>query len=79
MIRLFYLDNMVWLLMSNEGNFKFQEKIVFRFEHIYIFFYEFTNFKMYAIEYHGETSQSAITCSKLTREALEQGVKYVRS
>ena len=27
----------------------------------------------------GEASQPAITCSKLTIETLEQGVKYVQS
>ena len=57
----------------------FKKKLYFVLNIFTFFFYEFTNFKMYAIEYHGETSQSAITCSKLTREALEQGVKYVRS
>ena len=28
---------------------------------------------------HSDTSQPAITCSKLTIETLEQGVKYVQS
>ena len=26
-----------------------------------------------------ETSQAAFTCSKLTKEILEQGVKYIQS
>ena len=40
---------------------------------IYIFFY------VASILYHFPVTQLAITCSKLTIETLEQGVKYVQS
>ena len=30
-------------------------------------------------EYHGQLTQPAFTCSKLTIETLVQGVKYVQS
>ena len=33
----------------------------------------------YIISLHEAITQSAITCSKLTIETLEQGVKYVQS
>ena len=38
---------------------------------------EFKN--QYQMVFSSECSQPAITCSKLTIETLEQGVKYVQS
>ena len=39
----------------------------------------FEHFNWHVIYHLKNASQPAITCSKLTKETLEQGVKYVQS
>ena len=39
----------------------------------------FVYFIFYLLRLYGVTAQPAITCSKLTIETLEQGVKHVQS
>ena len=42
-------------------------------------FDHFVNTRCYGVENYQITTQQAFTCSKLTIETLEQGMKYVQS
>ena len=61
---------------------KFSEKLTFLppwFAHVRVTHIGSDEFLWSNLKFVGNISQLAIACSKLTIEALEQGVKYVQS